>query len=147
MSKRELKSNLGKESVSKKNFDINAYLEDRPIAETIVEKIETSVKIPESSQENKEEIKINRKAKPLKTKINMEDKIPFMNYLPPDLHEKFSYLYLEAKLNLRSKTKKALSQTELVEAILQCAVDNWGAQKAQILETAEVIISGRRTKD
>ena len=70
-----------------------------------------------------------------------------MNYLPVGLHDDFSYLFLEAKKNMRGRTKKALSQTELVEAILRYAVEGWEERKDDILKIAEEIINNRRTKE
>lgn len=76
-----------------------------------------------------------------------EEKIPFMNYLPPDVHDDFSQKFLESKRELRQRTGKALSQTELVEAILRHIFGNWSDEKDNVLAAAEEIINNRRGKD
>lgn len=94
------------------------------------------------------EIKTPERKTPEKKNIaSSEEKIAFMNYLPVELHDEFSLVFLKAKQELRGRTKKALSQTELVEAVLRYAVEGWQDKKEDILNIAEQIISNRRTKE
>lgn len=73
-----------------------------------------------------------------------EEKIAFMNYLPISLHESFNYKLLAAKQKLRKRTRKTLSQTELVEAILSHTINNWDALEEKILNEAENTILKRK---
>lgn len=76
-----------------------------------------------------------------------QEKIAFMNYLPPEIHIAFSRLFIEARSEVRTRTRKALSQTELVEAIIRYCNENWDARKESILNIAEEIVVNRRGKE
>lgn len=73
-------------------------------------------------------------------------KVPFMTYLNRDVHKKFEHLYLETRTDARSATGKALSQSEMVEALIKYANEKTDGGNAELSIIAEDIINTRTTK-
>ncbi len=143
-------------------FDLRGHLKNEKQRQTDLEAVKSqentsegnTEKLREAPKVNKEVEKVPEKSKKDKTITNLaitntgDEKIAFMNYLPTDVHEDFEYVFLEAKKAMRLKTKKALSKTELVEAILRNAIAKWqNGEREEILETAEKVINHRKGKE
>jgi hypothetical protein len=67
-----------------------------------------------------------------------------MSYLESGSHRKFEHLYLDVKTDARSTTGKALSQSEMVEALISFAVEELGDDNSRLVEIAERIIENRQ---
>lgn len=73
-------------------------------------------------------------------------KVPFMTYLDRVVHKKFEHLYLETRTDARSATGKALSQSEMVEALIKYADEKTDGGNAELSTIAEDIINTRTAK-
>ena len=144
---------------SKKNalsgFNMKSYLKQDKVTEKDEENVKGEPQKIES--EKKWETKNNEKnvtkieepvssmEKTKEKKAKEQDKIAFMNYLPKEILEEFGFRYLRAKNEIRTRKSKALSQTELVEALIRYTLDDrtWGTIKDEILKICEEIVDNR----
>ena len=145
---------------SKKNalsgFNMKSYLKQDKVTDKDEEKVKVEPRKVESEKkwEDKnneknfprlEEMVSSKGEKPKEKKAKEPDKIAFMNYLPKEILEEFGFRYLRAKSEIRTRKSKALSQTELVEALIRFTLDDktWGTIKDEILKICEEIVDNR----
>ena len=82
----------------------------------------------------------------LSRKPASDDKVKFMTYLNVPMHQTFTMLYVDVKPDARATTGKALSQSEMVEVLIQYAADNCQNDTSDLLAIAENIINKRPNK-
>lgn len=73
-----------------------------------------------------------------------EKKIPFMIYLEKQSHGSFAHLHLDVKTEARSSTGKALSQSEMVEVLIEFVVEKTGDNISELVRLAEKLIEKRQ---
>lgn len=92
----------------------------------------TKQEIKESDIKVRSKVKVDKKP----------DKIPFMTYLERGSHQKFELLHMEVRGEARQTTSKALSQSEMVEVLIEFAKTN--ANESELVQIAEQIINSRK---
>ena len=75
-----------------------------------------------------------------------DKKIPFMTYLDKGNHRTFEHLYLDVRTDARSATGKALSQSEMIEVLIEYVSEKTKQNTGELVAIAEKIINTRQNK-
>lgn len=75
-----------------------------------------------------------------------DEKVNFMSHLSAPSHKTFTALYIDIKPEVRAATRKALTQSEMVEVLIQFAAENCKDDTSALIAIAEDKINTRPNK-
>lgn len=76
----------------------------------------------------------------------IDEKVNFMSHLSAPSHKTFTALYVDIKPEVRAATRKALTQSEMVEVLIQFAAENCKDDISALIAIAEDKINNRPNK-